>query len=127
MTDGKEKIEIEEKSGDKPETEKPQEKKGDGRANPQPFVLPLRKPVIANGETVDTLTFREPTGADIEAVGNPVNMDFSHDPPKVSFDSRAMTQMMARLALVPPSTIRKMHPRDWNSAAWNLAGFFMPD
>lgn len=98
-----------------------------GRANPQPFTISLRKPVIANGEETSVLSFREPTGSDIEAVGNPVNMDFSHDPPKVSFDSRAMTQMMARLATVPPSTIRKMHPRDWNTAAWNLAGFFMPD
>jgi hypothetical protein len=97
------------------------------RANPQPFSLDLRKPVIANGDETSRLTFREPTGNDIEQVGNPVNMDFTHDPPKVSFDSRMMTNMMARLATVPPSTIRQMHTRDWNTAAWNLAGFFMPD
>lgn len=126
MSDGNEKIITEENpEGAKPEGEKKQS--NSGRANPQPFAISLRKPVIANGEQTTTLSFREPTGADIEAVGNPVNMDFTHDPPKVSFDSRAMTQMMARLALVPPSTIKSMHTRDWNTAAWNLAGFFMPD
>lgn len=97
------------------------------KKGPQPFVLQLRRPVQANGEETSELSFREPTGGDIEAVGNPVSLDFSQDPPKVTFEAKAMTQMMARLATVPPSTIRQLHPRDWNSAAWNLAGFFMPD
>ncbi len=90
--------------------------------------LDLRKSVIANGDETKVLIFREPTGADIELVGNPVNLDMmSGDTPKISFDAKAMTGMMARLAGVPPSTIRQMHPRDWNTAAWNLAPFFMPE
>jgi len=93
-----------------------------------PIVQLLRKSVIANGDEVKELTFREPTAADIERVGNPVNIDMlSGDIPKVTFDAKAMTQMMALLATVPPSTIRQMHPRDWNSAAWQLASFFIPD
>ena len=93
------------------------------------IVQGLRKSVIANGDEVNELTFREPTAADIErAGGNPVNIDMlSSDTPKISFDVKAMTQMMALLATVPPSTIRQMHPRDWNSAAWQLAHFFTPD
>ena len=105
------------------ETEKP---KMNGATSS--IVQTLRKSVIANGDEVNELTFREPTAADIERVGNPVNIDMlSGDVPKVTFDARAMTQMMALLATVPPSTIRQMHPRDWNSAAWQLASFFIPD
>jgi len=93
-----------------------------------PLAMKLRKPVIANGEEVSELTFREPTAGDIERVGNPVLLDFlSGDTPKATFDAKAMTQMMSVLAAVPPSTIRAMHPRDWNTAAWNLASFFMPE
>lgn len=94
----------------------------------EPVVVKLRKSVIANGDEVNELTFREPTAADIERTENPVNIDMmSSDVPKVTFDAKAMTQMMALLAAVPPSTIRTMHPRDWNTAAWSLARFFMPE
>lgn len=93
-----------------------------------PIVVKLRKPVIANGDEVSELAFREPTGGDIERVGNPVNIDIiSADTPKITFEAKAMTQMMALLAAVPPSTVRQMHPKDWNSAAWALANFFTPE
>ena len=95
---------------------------------PSSIVQLLRKSVIANGDEVKELTFREPTAGDIERVGNPVVIDMlSGDIPKITFDAKVMTQMLALLATVPPSTIRQMHPRDWNSAAWQLASFFIPD
>lgn len=91
-------------------------------------VITLRKPIIANGDEVKELKFREPTAADIERCGNPVLLDMlSSETPKMSFDTKSMTAMMAQLAAVPPSTIRQMHPRDWTTTAWSLAGFFMPD
>lgn len=93
-----------------------------------PIVVKLRKSVIANGDEVSELAFREPTAGDIERVGNPVNIDIiSTDTPKITFEAKAMTQMMALLAAVPPSTVRQMHPKDWNSAAWALANFFTPE
>ncbi len=93
-----------------------------------PIVIKLRKSIIANGDEVASLTFREPTAGDIERTGNPVLVDMlSGDIPKITFDAKAMTQMMSLLATVPPSTIRQMHPRDWNTAAWSLASFFMPE
>jgi hypothetical protein len=93
-----------------------------------PLVFKLRKPVIANGDEVNELTFREPTAADIERCGNPVNLDFFQgDTPKATFNEKAMVQMMATLAAVPPSTIRGLHTRDWNTIAWSLASFFMPE
>jgi len=91
--------------------------------------ITLRKPVHnGDGSDVTELKFREPTAGDIEMVGNPVILDLiGADLPKVNFDAKSMTHMMARLANVPPSTIRQMHPKDWNSAAWMLTNFFMPD
>jgi hypothetical protein len=89
--------------------------------------LVLRKQVIANGEPVMEITFREPTAGDIERIGNPVLVGMYENTPKIHFDTGIMTQMMARLATVPPSTIRSMHPKDWNNGAWLLADFFMPD
>lgn len=92
-----------------------------------PIVVLLQKPVIANGDEVNKLTFREPTAGDIERCGNPVLIDMlSSDTPKMSFDTKSMTAMMSVLAAVPPSTIRQMHTRDWNTVAWQLAPFFMP-
>jgi hypothetical protein len=91
-------------------------------------ILRLRKQVIANGETVGEIKFREPTGADIERIGNPVTFSFvANGPPRVHMEADVMTQMMAHLAGVPPSTIRQFHPRDWNNGAWLLANFFTPD
>lgn len=108
----------------KPEVKKPEVKSNVG----DPVVVKLRKPIQANGEEVTQLTFREPTAGDIERCGNPVNIDFmSGDTPKMSFDTISMSKMMSTLAAVPPSSIRSMHPRDWNSCAWNLASFFLPD
>ncbi len=96
----------------------------------EPFLgLPiLRKPIQASGEELTQLKFREPTAADIEACGNPIIMDvIGHETPKIVFDTKVMTSMMARLAAVPPSSIRQLHSKDWNSAAWVLANFFVPD
>jgi hypothetical protein len=104
------------------------EAKVNGAAVADELVVKLRKPIMAHGDEINELKFREPTAGDIEKCGNPVNLDFhSGDTPKMSFDTKAMSAMMSALAAVPPSTIRPMHPRDWNSAAWNLASFFMPD
>lgn len=92
-----------------------------------PIVIKLRKPVIANGDEVSELTFREPTAGDIERVGNPVHLEMAGEHFKPVFETKSMTQMLALLASVPPSTIRQMHPKDWNNAAWAIGNFFTPD
>ena len=97
------------------------------KVNGADITVTLRKMIIANGEEVKELKFREPTAGDIDRAGNPVLLDMFSDPPKITFDAKAMTTMMAALAAVPPSTIKQMHPKDWNTAAWQLAGYFMPE
>jgi len=86
--------------------------------------LPLRKAVNAHGDMVSELTFREPTGGDIADCGNPI---VPGQTGRMQFDGPVMTEMMARLALVTPKTIRDLHPKDWTNGAYMIAGFFLPD
>ena len=100
---------------------------GNGKIEPWNGVLPLRKNVIANGEEVDQLKFREPTGGDIERIGNPIILSIFEAVPKPTYDAPIMAAMMAHLAGVPPSTIRQLDSRDWQNGALMLFGFFVPD
>jgi Phage tail assembly chaperone proteins, E, or 41 or 14 len=101
-----------------------EDKKANGAAT---LEVALQKAVIANGEETKTLTFREPTGADLERAGSPILIDFNTDPPTERYDTKSMTQMMALLAAVPPSTIRQMSASDWEWAALQLKyRFFLP-
>jgi len=101
--------------------------KGNGAVQPWIGKLPLRKKVIANGEEVDELNFREPTGGDIERIGCPIVLSVFESQPKPVYDGALMTAMMAHLATVPPSTIRQLDPRDWQNGAMMLFHFFVPD
>src|SRR5262245_15344261 len=105
----------------------PQASKGNGAAPVWNGTLPLRKKVIANGEDVDELMFREPTGGDIERIGCPIILSVFESQPKPIPDGAIMTQMMAHLAGVPPSTIRQLHPVDWQNGMMMLFHFFVPD
>jgi hypothetical protein len=91
-----------------------------------PIVVKLRHKSI-NGnkrEVLEELTFREPTGADIVRIGNPV---FITSTGEIMFDERKMTAMMAQLSGVFPPLLDFMHPQDWNSCAYRLRRFFLPD
>jgi Phage tail assembly chaperone proteins, E, or 41 or 14 len=85
------------------------------------------KPIPAHGDTVSELKLREPTAADIERVGNPCQFDFSAEVPQVKFDAKVMSAMISVLAGIPPSSVRALHPKDWNTIAWGIANFFLPD
>lgn len=99
-------------------------------AEPSPekieIVVALERPIEAHGETMKEIKFREPTGADIEVVGFPLEFDFRTDPPGVSLHERKMGAMMVRLGAIPPSSVKMMSTKDWSTAAWRIAGFFMP-
>jgi hypothetical protein len=102
---------------------KPDEPKQANGAEVSDLVVQLRKPVVAHGDEVRELTFREPTAADIEACGSPILFDpFAPEgTPKAKIEHRNMFAMMSRLAGVPPSTIKMMNTRDWEYAANVLA------
>lgn len=121
-----------EPKGEAPELEMPQAEETPSEPPPEPWVtrledgrlkLRLRKPVDAHGEKVKYLTFKEPTGGDIERIGNPVSMAGG----TLNFDAPIMTQMMSHLAQVPTSAIRGLHSNDWTNAAYAIWNFFVPD
>lgn len=76
------------------------------------------------GEMIHELSFREPTGGDINRYGNPCHINQEGD---VVILERKMTTMMAALSGILPPMIDLLDPRDWNSAAYRLRGFFLPD
>lgn len=86
----------------------------------------LSKPITVHGKELTEIQFREPTGMDIIHVGVPVKLDMASDPPKVEHDTRRMSEMIARLGDVPPSSQAQMDPQDWMGVAWLLSPFFMP-
>jgi hypothetical protein len=89
----------------------------------------LRKPIREldaarkNIVNIDELIFREPTAEDIEIAGNPVMLDDKLD---VKWNEGKMSAMMARLAGVHLSSIRKIAASDWTNCAWAITPFFMP-
>jgi hypothetical protein len=76
------------------------------------------------GDMVQELTFREPTGGDINRVGNPCIVDQYGD---VIILDRKMMTMIAQLSGILQPFIEAMDPRDYNSCAYRLRGFFIPD
>jgi hypothetical protein len=86
----------------------------------------LDKPVMANGEMVKKITFREPTGGDIMSLGDdfPINIDWATG--RVTPNPKPMGDMMSVLAAVPPSTIKALSANDWSTCAHALMGFFTP-
>jgi hypothetical protein len=85
----------------------------------------IYKPIRDNkGNELRELSFRQPTGGDINRVGMPVRIDVSGD---VQMDERKMTLMMTTLTGVMTPFLEAMDPRDWSSCAYRLRNFFLPD
>jgi hypothetical protein len=99
---------------------------------PEPFreewpikVKLLHKTIRDNkGNELRELTFRQPTGGDINRNGIPVRVDGTGE---VVIDERKMTLMMTALTGIMTPMLEAMDPRDWASCAYRLRGFFLPD
>jgi hypothetical protein len=91
-----------------------------------PVVVRLIHKKISNneGEVVDRLSFRQPRGGDINRYGNPCRVNQEGD---VVIDERKMHYIMAALSGILPPLLEAMDPRDWNSCAYRLRDFFLPD
>lgn len=90
------------------------------------FTRKLQRPITAHGETLEEISFREPTAADISRYGNPVRFNLFGDTSDISFYEDKMTAMLAQLSGVNPKAIESMSTQDWTSCAWGIAGFFLP-
>jgi hypothetical protein len=76
------------------------------------------------GESINSLTFREPKAADINRVGNPTRLLWDGE---VIIEERKMTYIMGALSGVLPVLLEQMDTRDWNSCALRLRKFFLAD
>jgi|GEM_PF-3613137 len=102
-------------------------KNGATQAAPTPTnIVVLSEPVQFGEEKITQMEYRKPTGADIIECGHPLKINWNGDVP-VTFDEKKMAAMMCALYRHPPSVIAKLSPQDWSTAAWAIAGFFMPD
>jgi Phage tail assembly chaperone proteins, E, or 41 or 14 len=85
----------------------------------------LHKPIRGmKNEVLKELSFREPTGGDINRYGNPCRIDFEGN---VIIDEQKMHRVMAALSGLLPPLLEGMDPRDWNSCAFRLRNFFLPE
>lgn len=85
----------------------------------------LYKPIRNNrGEEIREVKIREPRAGDINRYGNPVRINREDE---VVIDERKMTYIIAALTDILPPFVETMDPRDWNSVAYRLRRFFLPD
>lgn len=94
-------------------------------ADQWPLVVKLLRPIHNDkGELLKEITLREPKALDINRYGNPVRFNAEGD---VVHDERKMTYMIAALSGILVPFIEQMDTRDWNTAAYKLRRFFLPD
>lgn len=85
----------------------------------------LYKPIRNDkGEEVTSLSFREPRASEINRIGNPTRMLWDGE---IIIEERKMTYIMGALCGILPPLLEAMDPRDWNSCAYRLRKFFLPD
>lgn len=90
-----------------------------------PIKVQLRKPLrLEGGRELSELSFREPTGGDINRYGNPVRIDTAGE---VIIDERKMSMMIGALSGVLTPYLDRLDPRDWNTCAYRLRNFFIPE
>jgi hypothetical protein len=100
-----------------------------------PMVIKLlHKPIQkSRTETLNELTFREPTAMDIiKCGGNPCRIEITDvSGGRVKYnpviDDAKMFVLMANLSGLLEPQLQKMDPRDYNSCAYRLRSFFLPE
>ena len=99
-----------------------------------PLVIKLRKPIMVEKDRLMTeVSLREPTTSDIiNAGGNPCRIDITRiDGNNVTFnpviDDAKMLKLIADLADITYPFIKRLDPRDYNTIAYQLRRFFLPE
>ncbi len=82
--------------------------------------IKLRKPITAHGEDIQELKLREPTGEDIEKCGYPLAIGEGKAYPI----AESVSKLIARLAAIPPSSVKQLAVADYQAAMGVVLGFF---
>lgn len=107
-------------------TKRVDKKEEDKEAVVYAMEYPLTKPIIAYGEEVNIIRMRAPDGEDLLEVGNPVIFYPHVEPPRVEHDMGRVIMMVARLAKIPSSSLKKLDTQDLTGLAWTISPFFTP-
>ncbi len=86
----------------------------------EPTVITLSRPLEAHGETISRLSLREPNGGDIKVCGYPLQIADGAAVPLAG----AICKYIARLGNIPPSTVDKLTPADFNACLAAIVDFF---
>ena len=86
----------------------------------------LQQQIVAHGQSVKELKFREPTGGDLIRYGNPVRFVPGQDITEATFDEGKLANMIAALASINRGAVDQMHPQDIVECGWLIAPFFIP-
>lgn len=86
--------------------------------------LSLKKSIEAHGETVSVLTFREPTGKDLAETGLPMLTESEGGRSRMVPNTRVISELIARLAGIPNSSVGMMSVPDFMGATEIVLGFF---
>lgn len=99
-----------------------------------PMVIKLRKVIsLGGGKETSELSLREPTTSDImNAGGNPCRIEIvqlSGNNAQFSpiIDDGKMLRLIANLSGILEPFLTKMDPRDYNTVAYQLRRFFLPE
>ncbi|MBI3452934.1 MAG: phage tail assembly protein [Rhodospirillales bacterium] len=84
----------------------------------------LRSPVEIGSEKIEKLEIREPTGDDIVACGYPFVIHSGGPVAAMQPDASVVAKYISRLAGVPPSTVGKLKPVDWQGCMQVVLLFF---
>lgn len=82
--------------------------------------IQLSKPIAAHGAEVDQLTLREPNAGDVMECGYPLGMQDDLAIPQAA----PIGRLIARLAGIPPSSVKQLAMPDYNRAMGVVLGFF---
>lgn len=82
--------------------------------------ISLGNPITAHGAEVSELTLREPTAGDVMECGYPLGMQDELAIPQAA----PIGRLIARLAGIPPSSVKQLAVPDYNRAMGVVLGFF---
>ncbi len=84
--------------------------------------IQLTEAIKFGDEEITELDLRKPTIEDITRTGYLYTLDPKTQSP--IFDAKIVVEYLSRLSSLPPSTIKQMSARDFDTARWYLLNFF---
>lgn len=85
-------------------------------------VITLSVPIQAHGDQVSKLELKKPTGEQVCRLGLPYTMTPDGE---VSINMKKVKGYLIELCSIPASAVEQIEPADLNTAAWDVAGFFL--